>query len=209
LRTKQLEGARQLLDVLQAQEKHHFRGLITGDETWVSLEMKPGTIWLPDDAELPVRVKRTIANEKPMLIVFWGIHGIAHSCWLPKESTSDSSFFSEEVFSPLAQKMQPGFIKLANPWLWFIWRMQRFIRQRKPKRNWMFPDSNALRSHRIARILHHSTFSFRLAENSAWTERIQWRRWLIWSTGWNFDRSLNRNNRNSFYRPAESTPVLD
>jgi hypothetical protein len=50
-----------------------------------------------------------------MLIVFWGIHGIAHYCWLPKENTVDSSFFCEEVLSPLAQKMQPNFKKLANP----------------------------------------------------------------------------------------------
>jgi hypothetical protein len=28
------------------------------------------------------------------------------------------------------------------------------------------------RSRQIARILHHPTFSFRLAENPVWTERI-------------------------------------
>jgi histone-lysine N-methyltransferase SETMAR len=42
-----------------------------------------------------------------MLIVLWGIHGIAHYCWLPKESILNSPFFYEEVLSSLAQKMQP------------------------------------------------------------------------------------------------------
>jgi hypothetical protein len=60
---KPLEGARQLLGVLQTQKRYHFRDLITGDETWVDLNMKSGTIWLPVGAELPVRVKRTIASE--------------------------------------------------------------------------------------------------------------------------------------------------
>jgi hypothetical protein len=78
LKVKRLDGARQLLDVLQAQERCHFRDLITGDETRVPLDVKPRTIWLPADAELPVHVKRTIASEERMLIVFWGIHGIAH-----------------------------------------------------------------------------------------------------------------------------------
>jgi hypothetical protein len=55
LRAKRLEGARQLLDVLQARERYHFRDLSTADETWVDLDVKPGTIWLPADAELPVR----------------------------------------------------------------------------------------------------------------------------------------------------------
>jgi hypothetical protein len=89
LRVKQFDGAQQLLDVLQAQERCHFRDLIAGDETWVSLDMKLGTIWLRADAELelPVHVKRTIASKKYMLIVFWGIHGIAHDCSLPKDNT--------------------------------------------------------------------------------------------------------------------------
>jgi hypothetical protein len=78
LRTKRLKGVRQLLDVLQAQEGWLFRDLIPGDETWVYLDMKPGIIWLPAGSEPPVRVKRTIASEKRMLTVFWGIHGIKH-----------------------------------------------------------------------------------------------------------------------------------
>jgi hypothetical protein len=64
LRAKRLEGARQLLDVLQAQERCHFRDLITGNETWVYLDMKPRTIWFPADPELPICAKRTIASEK-------------------------------------------------------------------------------------------------------------------------------------------------
>jgi hypothetical protein len=70
LRAKRLESARQLLDILQTQERYHFRDLITRDETWVYLDMKPGTIWLPAGAKLPVRVTRTIASEKRMLIIF-------------------------------------------------------------------------------------------------------------------------------------------
>jgi hypothetical protein len=77
--------------------------------------MKPGTIWLSADAELPIRVKTTITSEKRMLIVFWGIHGIAHYSWLPKDSILDSPFLREEALSPFAQKMRPNSKKLANP----------------------------------------------------------------------------------------------
>jgi hypothetical protein len=34
-----------------------FRDLITGDEIWVSFDMKSGAIWLPANAELPVLSK--------------------------------------------------------------------------------------------------------------------------------------------------------
>jgi hypothetical protein len=92
LRAKRLEGAQQLLDVLQRQERCLFRDLITEDKTRVYFGMKPGAIWFPADAELLVRVKKTIASEKCMLIVSWGIHGIVHDCWLPKDSIVDSPF---------------------------------------------------------------------------------------------------------------------
>jgi hypothetical protein len=52
--------------------------------------MKPGIISLSVDAELAVGVKGTIASEMCILIVFWGIHGIAHDCWLPKDNTLNS-----------------------------------------------------------------------------------------------------------------------
>jgi hypothetical protein len=93
LRAKWLEGTRQLLDILQAQERCHFRDLITWDETWVYIDMKPGTVWLRADAEQSVRVKRTIASEKPRRTFFWGIHRIAHYCWLSKGSILDWPFF--------------------------------------------------------------------------------------------------------------------
>jgi hypothetical protein len=115
LRANRFEGARQLLDVPPAQERCHFRDLVTGDETWVYLDEKPGAIWLPAEAELPVRVERTVSSDKCMLIVFWGIHGNSHYYWLPKDSTLNSPFFREEVLSPLAQKMQPNAKTLANP----------------------------------------------------------------------------------------------
>jgi hypothetical protein len=50
-----------------------------------------------------------------MLNVFWGIRGIAHYCPLPNDSTLDSSFFCEEVLSPLAQKMQQNSHKTHKP----------------------------------------------------------------------------------------------
>jgi hypothetical protein len=83
-----LDGAEQLLDVLQAQERCLFRDLITGDETWVYVDVKPGTIWLPANAEPSVRVKRTIASEKCILIIFWGIHWVHTLLLAPKREHS-------------------------------------------------------------------------------------------------------------------------
>jgi hypothetical protein len=77
--------------------------------------MKPWIIWLAADAERPVGVKRPIANQKRMLIIFWAIHGITPECWLPKDSTLDSPFVCEEALSPLAQKTQRNSKKPRKP----------------------------------------------------------------------------------------------
>jgi hypothetical protein len=50
LRAKRLDGARQLLDVLQAQERCYFQDSIAGVETWIYLDVKPETVWLPAGA---------------------------------------------------------------------------------------------------------------------------------------------------------------
>jgi hypothetical protein len=101
------------------------------------------------------------------MIVFWGIYGIAHCCWLPKDTTLDSPFFCEEVFRPLAQKMEPNSKKPRKPLTLIHMDNAKVHTARATQKNRMFPDSNARRSHRIAPILHHPTFSFHLAENPA------------------------------------------
>jgi histone-lysine N-methyltransferase SETMAR len=50
-----------------------------------------------------------------MLIVFWGIRGITHYCWLPEDSTSDSSFSCEEVPGPIAEKLHANSSKTRKP----------------------------------------------------------------------------------------------
>jgi hypothetical protein len=70
--------------------------MIAGDATWAYLDMKPGTIWLPADTRLSVCAKRTIAIEKRMLIVVWGIQEIAHYFWVPKDGILDSPFLMKK-----------------------------------------------------------------------------------------------------------------
>jgi hypothetical protein len=80
LRAKRLESVEELLDVLRSQENCHFRDLTIGDETWVDLDMKPGTVWPSADTKLPGSVKRTTASDKRILTVFLAIQGIRHYC---------------------------------------------------------------------------------------------------------------------------------
>jgi hypothetical protein len=46
LRQTRIEGARTLLNVLEAQQRIGFRDIITGDESWIYLNMTPNSIWI-------------------------------------------------------------------------------------------------------------------------------------------------------------------
>jgi hypothetical protein len=129
--------------------------------------MKPGTIWLPADAELPVPVKRTIASQKHTLIVFWGIHGIAHYCWLPRDSTLDSPFFCKEVCSPLVQKMQPNSKKTCKPLILIHINNARVHTARATQEKLDVSRFKLMPQPPYSLDIASSDFSFRLAENPA------------------------------------------
>jgi hypothetical protein len=100
-----------------------------------------------------------------MLIVFCGIQWIAHDCWLPKDNTFDSSFFCEEVFGPLAQKMQPKSERTHKP-LTLIHMENASVRTaRVTQEKWDVSLFKRMPQPRDGRILHHSPFFFRSAEN--------------------------------------------
>jgi hypothetical protein len=129
--------------------------------------MNPGLIWLSADAELPVRVKKTTASEKCMLIVCWGIHGITHYCWLPKDSTLNSPFFCEELLSPVAQKMQPNSKKTRKS-LTLIQMDNARVRKARAIQEKLDVSRFKRTPHPLYRSdIAPSDFSFRLTENLA------------------------------------------
>jgi hypothetical protein len=46
LRQKRVDGARTLLNALEAQQRIEFRDSVTGDEGWIYLHMSPNSIWI-------------------------------------------------------------------------------------------------------------------------------------------------------------------
>jgi hypothetical protein len=76
LRQKRVDGARTLLDALEAQQRIGFRDVIAGDESWIYLHISVNSIWIGAEETSLTRPRTTIAWTKAMLPVFWGIHGV-------------------------------------------------------------------------------------------------------------------------------------
>jgi len=106
LRAKRCTQAKELRKVLKAQQKIGWRDIITGDESWIHYDINPSSIWTVPGDEVPVRPRITVQSEKRMLIVFWGISGIVHRCWLPKGERLNAEFVLNNVLQPISDLLQ-------------------------------------------------------------------------------------------------------
>jgi hypothetical protein len=71
LRQKRVDGSRALLDTLEAQQRIEFCDIVTGDESWVYLDMILNPIWIGAEETVLTRPRTMIASTKAILTVFW------------------------------------------------------------------------------------------------------------------------------------------
>jgi hypothetical protein len=64
-----LQKCQELLEVLQAMEASKFRSIVTGDESWFTLEFQHSAKWGLSRDEVPEKVRQTIGTKQVMLTV--------------------------------------------------------------------------------------------------------------------------------------------
>jgi hypothetical protein len=116
-RQKRIDGARTLLDALEAQQPIGFRDIVTGDESWIYLQMSPNSIWIGAEETAPTRRKTMIASTKAMLPVFWGSRCVTLGDWLPQGASFNGAYFDEHILQMMASELHAGEEKKHCPWL--------------------------------------------------------------------------------------------
>jgi hypothetical protein len=58
------------------------------------------------DEELPTHPRRIIGADKRTLIAFWGIKGLIHVNWLPKDVRINAVYFRDEILRSISRKLQ-------------------------------------------------------------------------------------------------------
>jgi hypothetical protein len=114
--------------------------------------------------------QKTIASEKRMLIVFWGILWIAYYCWLPKDNTLDSPFLYEEVLRPLARSENAAkFQNIHKPLTLIHMDNSKVHTARATQEKLDVSRFKLTRQSPYSLDIAPSNFRFRLAENPSWT----------------------------------------
>ena len=64
LKTKRINGAKELKSILISESRNDFNNLITGDQSWFFLSYEPVTKWSISHDVVPLRVSKRIHTEK-------------------------------------------------------------------------------------------------------------------------------------------------
>jgi histone-lysine N-methyltransferase SETMAR len=97
----------ELLCVLEAMQRTHFRHIITGNESWFYLEYQHASQWPISRDEVLQRVDPAIGTAKIMLTIIWGVNGFHLLDLMPLQCRFDAQYFVEHVMAPLVQTVFP------------------------------------------------------------------------------------------------------
>jgi hypothetical protein len=94
----------ELLCTLEAMQRTNFRYIITGDESWFSLEYQHASQWSVSRDEMPQRVDPAIGTAKFILTAIWGVNGFSLLDLMPSQYTFNAQYFIEPLVQTSPQK---------------------------------------------------------------------------------------------------------
>jgi histone-lysine N-methyltransferase SETMAR len=107
-RQGRVEVSQDLLQVLLLAKHHACTYIVTLDEAWFYFPNHFDWIWLPHDKRPPSFPKKTIANQKLMIIVVWNPHGFHVRQFLPKGIKRTGRYYSDDILSQIAALRDVG-----------------------------------------------------------------------------------------------------
>jgi type II secretory pathway component PulL len=96
-----------LLPILETQEKNQFRGIVTGDKSWFTLEFQHSVKWSRSRDEVRQWVKQTIGTRKLILTVLWGLDGFHVVDLMPGWHSFNSEDFLENIMQEILRVVFP------------------------------------------------------------------------------------------------------
>jgi histone-lysine N-methyltransferase SETMAR len=112
LRAERMKKCHHLLPLLERMEKSNFHHIVTGDESWFTLELQQSAKWSTSGEDVPQRVRQQIRTRKFMLTVIWGVDRFHVVDLMTSQRSFDSQYFVDNIMVPLVEKVFP---KGRNP----------------------------------------------------------------------------------------------
>jgi hypothetical protein len=94
--------------LLEDVERNDFRNIVTGDESWFTLELQQSAKWSTVHEDVPQRVRQQIGKQKFLLTVICGIDGCHALDLMTSQRSFDSQYFIDNIMVPLVEKVFPN-----------------------------------------------------------------------------------------------------
>jgi hypothetical protein len=102
-KTERVRISKQMLKLLQLDEKNNFSHIFTGDESWFFYDYPLTSYWASPGTSPKEVAKRTISTSKVMLVICWGVFQTPVLHFLPRGESMTADKFKEYVMKPLLE----------------------------------------------------------------------------------------------------------
>jgi histone-lysine N-methyltransferase SETMAR len=107
-----MKKCQDILPLLERMEASNFHNIVTGDESWFTLELQQSAKWSTSREDVRQRARQQIGTTKSMLTVIWGVDGFHVVDLMSSQCSFDSQYFVDNIMVSLVQKVFP---KGRNP----------------------------------------------------------------------------------------------
>jgi hypothetical protein len=91
---------------MEAQRRIQFRDIVTGDESWIYLDVNANSLWMRAGEKVPTRSRTLIALSKAILTVFCGLRNVVPINWLVQGMSFKGAYFDQDILWSLAAEPQ-------------------------------------------------------------------------------------------------------
>ncbi|KAA6374034.1 MAG: putative Mariner Mos1 transposase, partial [Streblomastix strix] len=96
-----VEKSKEMLQKIQARRRDKFKGIFTGDETWIYYRNPAKQAWVKKGDEIPQRTRKCIGDPKVMITVFFSASEIRFIHALDSGQNMNSEIFIKDILKPL------------------------------------------------------------------------------------------------------------
>jgi hypothetical protein len=107
LRAERVKKCQDRLLSLERMEASNFRNIVTGDESWFTVELQQSPKWNTSREEVPQRVRQQIGTREFMLMAIWGVDGFHVVDLMISQRSFDSHYLVDNCMVALVEKVFP------------------------------------------------------------------------------------------------------
>jgi hypothetical protein len=107
LRITRIQKCHELLQLLETTEASKLHDILTGDESWFTVEYQHSAKWSVFRENVPSRVRQDIGTKRFMLAVIWGVDDFHVVDLMTSQRSFNSEYFVNHVVAPMIAKAFP------------------------------------------------------------------------------------------------------